>query len=437
MSKNLCCAAILLAVFLPALPGLPALPALSAFAVSVSAAQIPFAQAMTELTSPDAGVRFRAAQMLKEAAYPEAAIPLAALLADKQDAVQLEAIAAELNIFLADKIVPRKRVAMVVEVRNAVLAEAAFSKGPLAIGTRAVPMEVLNGLLGAVRDNNPRVGLEALYAFGTLAIEPGGAERRQLLRASGPSLASFIGSPDPAMRYAGVRVLGRVFAKRPQDEAIDPGVGDAVITALNDKDRAVKTTAMEALGAMRYDRGVQALTELFQYFGKGAEAEAALDALAHIADRSSATVLSGQLASKSSALKGIAIEGLARLGDAGKLADIQAALNGERADNVLLAGSFASVVLSNGSIDPIGEALTQPKLRAQAKAYIVELAPGRLSMFTRHLQDPDARVRADVVDALGLAGDPAALPLIEPMQTDRDPDVARAAEHAVARLRKH
>ena len=168
----------------------------------------------------------------------------------------------------------------------------------------------------------------------------------------------------------------------------------------------------------------------------GAVIDEALDALAHIANPASATLLSGQLTSKSSALKGIAIEGLARIGDAGKLADIQPALTGERADNVLLAGSFASVMLSNASLDPIGEALTKPRLRTQAKAYIVELAPGRLSMFSRHLQDPDARVRADVVDALGLAGDPAALPLVEPLQTDRDPDVARAAEHAVARLTK-
>ncbi len=46
-------------------------------------------------------------------------------------------------------------------------------------------------------------------------------------------------------------------------------------------------------------------------------------------------------------------------------------------------------------------------------------------------------MRLDVVDALGLAGDPAALPMIEPLIDDRDPQVARAAERAIARLRKH
>ena len=46
------------------------------------------------------------------------------------------------------------------------------------------------------------------------------AARRCCARA-GPDLAAIIGSSDPAMRYAAVRVLGRVFAKRAQDEPID------------------------------------------------------------------------------------------------------------------------------------------------------------------------------------------------------------------------
>ncbi len=93
-------------------------------------------------------------------------------------------------------------------------------------------------------------------------------------------------------------------------------------------------------------------------------------------------------------------------------------------------------MLSNASIDPIGEALAKPKLRAQAKAYLIEIAPGRAGLFTRHVQDPDPRIRADVADALGLSGDPAALPLLEPLLTDRDADTARAAEQAVARLKR-
>jgi hypothetical protein len=106
-------------------------------------------------------------------------------------------------------------------VRNKVAAEAVFSQGVLAIGSRPVPTEALTALRIAARDTNPRVGVEALYAFGTLAVEPGGVRRRELLRTAGPELISLLGVADPALRYAAVRVIGRVFERRAPDDPID------------------------------------------------------------------------------------------------------------------------------------------------------------------------------------------------------------------------
>ena len=105
---------------------------------------------------------------LKQAAYPESAVPLAGAIADSEDAIQLEAIAAELNVFLAEKIVPRKRVGLIVEVRNQISAIAVFNQGPAALDPRPVPAEVLTALRTATHDDNPRVSVEALYAFGAL-----------------------------------------------------------------------------------------------------------------------------------------------------------------------------------------------------------------------------------------------------------------------------
>src|SRR5436309_14563806 len=197
-------------------------------------AQLPFEQATRDLSGSDPTTRMRAVQLLKAAAYPEAAVPLAKVVTDPEDEIQLEAIAAELNVFLAEKIVPRKRVGFIVKVRNKISAETAFSTGPTALGPRPVPAEVLTALRTAARDNNPRVALEALYAFGALASEPTGARRRDLLGASGPDLAAMLGAPDPAFRFAALRVFGRVFEKRLQDDPIETTVGDAVITALNE-----------------------------------------------------------------------------------------------------------------------------------------------------------------------------------------------------------
>ena len=401
----------------------------------VLAGQVSFEQAATDLTSSDAGTRLRAVLLLKQSSFPEAAVPLAALLTDPQDDIQLEAIAAEMNIFLAEPVVPKKRIAFVVEKRTSVQAEPAFSAGPGALGALPVPVEVLTALRVAARDENPRVAIEALYAFGALAGEPSGDARRTLLREAGPDVAALIGSSDPAMRFAAVRVLGRVFARRVKDEVIESTVGDAVITALNDNDRAVRAEAMRALGAMRYERGVQALTDLFIYHGKGDAAEAALDALAHIAHPANAPLFMAQLASKSAALRGIALEGLAREGDASQLAAIQAAVDKEREPSVSLAGAFALIVLGNVPTDQVADSLSRPKLREQAKRYLIELAPGRTTAFAHQLLDSETQVRLDMVDVLGLAGDPAAIAVLQPLVQDREPQVARAAERAVARLR--
>jgi HEAT repeat protein len=409
---------------------------LSIFPADPAPTQIPFEQASADLASPDAGTRLRAVQILKQAAYPEAAVPLAAVVTDSQDTIQFEAIAAELNIFLAEPIVPKKRVALVVEVRSAVQAEPAFAAGPSALGSRPVPPAVLTALRTAARDENPRVAIEALYAFGALAVQPGGDARRDLLRAAGPDIAAFIGSSQPAMRYAAVRVLGRVFGKRAQDEPIEPGVGDAAITALNDADRAVRTAAMQALGALRYDRGVQALTDLFVYYGNGEAADAALDALAHIAHKTSVPLFVAQLAGKSAVRRTIALEGLARAGDTSQLPAIQTAVDKERDPGVTLAGTFALVRLGNTPTDQVADSLSRPRLRDQAKRYLIEIAPGHVSAFSRQLLDSDPQIRTDVVDALGLADDPAALAVLEPVLNDRDAQVARAAERAVARLKR-
>ena len=424
-------AAAFLAVMEFAFSAYPATPASPAPGVG----QVPFDQAIAGLSSPEPSDRLRAATLLKAAAYPEAAVPLAKAVLDSEDAIQLEAIAAELNIFLADKIVSKKRVGLVVEVRTKIAAEAAFSAGPLALGAVPVPMEVLTALRTAARDDNPRVGLEALYAFGALASEPTGSVRRKLREASGPELAAMVGSSDEALRAAAVRVTGRVFDAAASDDDVEPSVGDAVITALNDQNRLIKRAAMETLGAMRYARGVDALTRLFQFYQQGELAEAAFDALARIAHPASVPLFTSQLASKSPAMRAIAIEGLARTGDPSQMMVIEASQPGEHNERVLFAVTFAGAMLSSGSIDRLTDSLLRPSQRNVSKQYLADVARGRAARLGRYAQDPDPGVRADIADVLGFSGDAAAQPIVASLIKDQDKQVALAAERAALRLR--
>jgi len=387
-----------------------------------------------DLKSPDVAVRLRAVRLLKNTAYLEAAAPLAALVTDVYDDVKLEAIAAELNIFLSERIVARKRVGLVVEVRNKIAADLAFSQGPLAIGVQPVPGGVLTALCTAARDPNPRIALESLYALGTLASEPSGARRRTMLGEMGPHLAALVRARSIEIRYAAIRVIWRIFERRVEDGPIDQAVGDAVVSALNDNDRGVRAVAMQALGAARYERALAALTEQFRYFGRGELAETALEALARIGHPSSAPLFAIQLGAGRGLPKALAIDGFARLGDRARRESIETALAGDRNDRVVLAGSFAAVMLADATIDPLVEALRKPKLAAQARQYLIEAARGRSSAFMAHSQDPDAVIRAAIADILGQAGDLSALPIVEALRRSPEPQVALAAERAMARL---
>jgi len=403
--------------------------------VFAQSGQVTFEKTVAELSSQDAGTRLRAVQLLKAAGYPEAAAPMAAVILDPFDETQLEAIAAELNIFLADKVIPKKRVGLLVEVRNRIAAEPIFAAGPSAVGAHRVPAIVATNLATASRDPNARVAVEALYAFGALAGEVPVTDRPAVLSQSGPILAATIGATDPMLRLATIRVMGRVFARRPGDAPIDENVGDAVITALNDREPVIQEAAMWALGAMRYERAIQGLNELFQYHQRGPLATAAFDALAHIGHASSLPQFVAQLNGKNPSYKLIAIEGLARVGDRSRAESIIAAVSSERSDAIVLAGHFANVLLADSKVDPIVEALGRGKQHDQAFQYIQEIAAGRSEVLGRHLQDPDVRIRVDLVDAIGLSGDAKAVPLLEPLTKDRDAEVAKAATRAVARLR--
>ena len=420
---------VLLFVFF--LPGYPALPAHPAFVF----AQVPFDQAIGGLSSKDPKVRLHAATLLKESAYLESAIPLAKLISDPDNAVQLEAIAAEVNIFTAGKGGPKRVGFITIEDRSHPAAQTIFDAGTLALGPAPVPPAVLLTLRLATRDDSPKVSLEALYAFGALGGQPTGAVRRDLLQTSLNDLKGLLAVPDPALRLAAVRVIGRLYERRPGDATVDEGLGNLVIAAVNENDRAMKLAAMDTLGALRETRAVGGLTQLFQFYGKSDMAEAALAALARIGHRSSAPLFLMQLSGGSTPFKVLAIEGLARTGDASHVAAIQAALKREHDDHVVGASYFAAAMLSNGPIEQIVDALNRPKSHDAARQYLAEIAPGRVSRMSRYAQDPSPRMRMDVADIIFLSGDPQAVQVVAPLLTDQDKQVAMAAERATMRLK--
>lgn len=404
---------------------LPALPVLSPYQV------VTFESIVEQLRHPDPAVRRQAVRLLSEARYPEAAEPIAALITDPDADLQLEAMAAELRLFLVEPPPSRRRVALIFEQRGPVSAEAIFGQGPLALAGRVVPDAVFSALLDAARHPNARVGLEALYTLGALA--PGRSSSSSWPDRAARELVLMLAHDTSAHRQAALRVMGRVFRPAP-GRSVDQPMSEAVAAALKDRQREVRVAALETMGALRDARAVQALMERFASEGSGREGDAALGALAAIGDPSASAIFLAQLADGSADRRRLAIEGLARSGPPTVLDQIQQGLSRETDRRVALAAAFAAARLGNGPIDPILSAVLQERFTAQAFGYLAELVRVRQRALMSYLRDPEVRLRILLADAVAVSGEPQALPLVEALSKDADPAVAAAAARAVSWL---
>jgi len=386
---------------------------------AVFAQQARFDDVIRNLRNPDPKVRLAAVQLLRESRYPEAIGPMAALVNDPLDQIQLEAIGAELSFFLVEDVPAKKRLGYVVEVRNPGRAAAAFELGPLAVWPRSVPPELVDGLLKAVDDENPKVRTEAIYALGTIARSP-------LSDASAGQLIKALDHYDPSIRAAAARVAGRLNVTT---------AADTLIKAINDSQAPVRYAAMRALGALQERRALAALTEQFTFYGKGEGAWSALDALAHLADPSSIPLFKSRLADKDPFLRRAAAEGLARTGDSSEVPALEIGAGNDGAETVRAAMAFALQKLGRNYISRLVESMDSDKMAPQIAGYIFELGPSVGAILVPHLQDPSPAIRGNVATVLGAIGGEATLAALQPLTEDKDRAVAQAATRAIERLK--
>ena len=388
-------------------------------APAVFAQQARFDDVIRNLRNPDPKMRLAAVQLLRESKYPEAIGPMAALVTDPLDQIQLEAIGAELSFFLVEDVPAKKRLGYVVEVRNPGRAAAAFELGPLAVWPRSVPPELVDGLLKAVDDENPKVRTEAIYALGTIVQTP-------LADASAGQLIKALDHYDPSIRAAAARVVGRLNVT---------SAGDTLIKAINDSQAPVRFAAMRALGAIQDRRAIAALTEQFTYYGKGEGAWSALDALARLADPSSIPLFKSRLADRDPFLRRAAAEGLGRTGDSSEVPALEIGAGNDGAETVRAAMAFALQKLGRNYIPRLVESLDSDKMAPQIAGYIFELGPSIATVLLPHLQDPSPAIRGNVATVLGAIGGEATLAALQPLTEDKDRAVAQAATRAIERLK--
>jgi HEAT repeat protein len=386
---------------------------------SLAAQQVRFDDVIRNLRNPDPKVRLASVQLLRESKYPEAIGPLAPLVNDPIDQIQLEAIATELSFFLTQDVPAKKRLGYVVEVRNPAHAAAAFEMGPLAVEPRVAPPELLDVLLKAVDDDNPKVRSEAIYTVGTIGQSP-------LTESQTSLLIKALDHYDPAIRAAAARVCGRLNVS---------STTDALIHAINDSQAPVRFAAMRSLGLVGERRAVQALAEQLKFYGKGEGAWSALDALAHIADPSSVPLFKVRLIDKDPFLRRAAAEGLGRAHDSSELSALQAGAGNDPSEMVRAAMAFALQKLGRNYLPRLVESLDSEKMAPQIGDYLLELGPSIAPTLVSQLQDPSPAIRGNVATVLGALGDAATVTALQPLTGDRDRSVAQAATRAIDRIK--
>jgi HEAT repeat protein len=390
-----------------------------------------FEETVAGLNDPDPDVRRRALRLLGDARFPEAAEPISALFADPETALRVEAMRTVTGLFLLEPPDTRRRVGLVFEQRGRMPAQTIFDVGPLAVGPHPVPELVLARLGEATLDGDEQVAIEAVYTLGVLGRSSAFSTTWRPQAAG--NLTTVLQRNDRMLRLAALRAIGRIFAV-PRGRQHDVEIGDAVVHAMNDRERQVRVSAIEALGLLRHERALQALMERHAGLRRGEEADAALQALARIGHPSASPVFLDQLATGTADRKRIAIEGLARTGPPDVLGDIQTGLGRDNNRALSLAAAFAAARLANGPVDPILGAARQAEFEVQAMEYLADLVRTKPAAFVPYGRDPDDDLRAKLAEAVALSDDAAALPVAEALSRDPIPSVADAAARAVSWL---
>ena len=391
---------------------------LAASSAASAQQQVAFDDVVRNLHSQDPKTRAASVQLLRDARYPEAIAPLALLVVDPVDDVQLEAIAAEVSFFFDQDPKTKKKVTFVTDKKGSEITPVAFDLGPLAVVPHAAPQVLLDSLLQAIDDETPKVRTEAIYAFGIVATAPlNGEQQARLVKA----LDNF----DPAVRDGAARVIARL--------KVD-GTGDALLKAVNDTQPEVRFAAMRALGAIRDQRAIGALTEQLAYYKKGEGAWSALDGLAHIASPASVPAFKERLQDKDPYLRRVAIEGLARTGDTSALDAIER-LATDDSPMVRAAAVFALQKLRRDNGGRLIDLMSTGKLIPQIQEYLIELGPPDISVILPHIQEGDPDLRQALVEVLGVIGDASVVAVLEVVANgDHDESVAAAAKRSLARL---
>jgi HEAT repeat protein len=355
---------------------------------------------------PEAKVRKAVVQALRKFRDVEAVDGLLMGLTDEEKDIRSESMAGILDLYVA----PEKRGPILGVFKTRKKPEETEPVSP-------ADARVIGALEARLRDEEPSIRRQAAYVLGMLQSE----ESVDALVLALPDMSLDV-------RAEVVDALGRIGG----DQA-----GQSLIRALADSSSRTRSRAIDALGRMRYNPAAPALLNIYEAEEGKSMGDRALAALAQMGAPEARGVFYQMMTSSKPQRRTWAVEGLARLDEPRLAPSLTKDFLREPDPKVQLAYCFALARLGRPEfIDRLALSLSKPDLRDQSRVYLVELGTPLLTELVTYLADPVVEVRKNMVLVLMEIGDPAAIPYLEPLLSDPDPEVADRANRAIAKLQR-
>jgi HEAT repeat protein len=372
---------------------------------------------------PDLNVRLEAVKALVEIGGPKTLDPLVRAARDNDPEVQIRATDGLVNFYLP---------------------------GYVKTGLSGTLQRAGNTVKGKFTDTNDQiidafvqVRPDVIEALGKLARGAATLDARaNAARAVGilrgqaaiPDLVEALHSKDDRLMYESLVALQKIR---------DPSVAPRIAFLLRDLQEKIQVAALETSGILRSREAAPDVRDALEHARTPKIRQAALTALAMIADPADHAVFLRYLPDKDDALRAAAAEGLARLNNPADRTAVDRAFTEERKMNPRLSAAFAMVSLGNldtGEFSPLRYLVNTLNVRAYrgvAIAFLTELARDPkvrqtiYPLLTRATKDE--KIQLSIM--LARSGDRDSVPYLETLSLDPDPEVQQEGIRSLRTLR--
>jgi HEAT repeat protein len=287
---------------------------------------------------------------------------------------------------------------------------------------------------------------DVCQALGDLAGGSGGLDARAnaalaagILRArpAVPGLEAALRSRDTDLIFEALVALQKIR---------DTSAGPSVALLSQDLDEKVQTTALETIGVLRSVTSAPNVRRALERAQSAKVRRAALEALAMIGTPEDHAIFRRYTSERDPQLRAAAVEGIGRLRDPEDLTTLEETFNEQNLDErVRLASAFA--VVMEGKVETsefsalryLVDSLNLKSHNGITRAYLTELLRQRevRTAVQPLIEEPTSTKDEKIVLAQCLAesGAADAVPVVEKLAKDNDPDVSVAATRSLRLLR--